>query len=110
MSLERVVCLAQFVRSNRVFPILSQQDMRRSASVEELLLRFISHADASSERDGRLLINAMSCFSTIFQGCLAPLEKVPTGLENLGVVLRDLATDVEKQDSSAVDCTRYSST
>ncbi|KAG8966364.1 hypothetical protein FRC05_002686 [Tulasnella sp. 425] len=88
-----------------------QQDMRRSASVEELLLQFIAHADASSsERDGHLLINAMSCFSTIFQGCLAPLEKVPTGLENLGVVLRDLATDVEKQDSGAVDCTRYSST
>ncbi|KIO25789.1 hypothetical protein M407DRAFT_24847 [Tulasnella calospora MUT 4182] len=89
---------------------LLQQEMKRSAHIEELLLQFIAHADSSPDRYGDLLMNTMSSFSGIFQGCLAPLDKVPTGLDNLGVVFRDLIMDVEEGKRNAVDCARYSST
>lgn len=52
----------------------------------------------------------MSSFSEIFQGSLAPLDKVPIGLENLGVVFRDLVIDFEEETRKDVDCSRYSST
>ncbi|KAG9017101.1 hypothetical protein FRB90_001782 [Tulasnella sp. 427] len=84
-----------------------RKQMMQSAAVEEVILQFIVHANSRSRT---LVLEAMSSFSRIFSFGPAPLEKVPSGLETLGAVLRDILREAENEDSENEDWTGYPST